>query len=138
MEDLESIKKQLLDIAPVVNAFKSEAVQLRVVESLLSQMSFEPSQEVKQHKPGKKAKAKAPKKQAKAAGKGPIALLNKIYEQGFFNKPKTIAEIVSHCEVNEAKKIKQTDISGKLARMVRDGQLRRNKNAESQYEYKKA
>ena len=53
------------------------------------------------------------------------------------SKPKTIGDIVKHCEHNMARKFKQNEFSGKLARLVRDGVLKRGKNADGQYEYKK-
>jgi hypothetical protein len=38
MNELDDMQKRLKTIADVVNAFKSEAVQLRVVKVLLSQL----------------------------------------------------------------------------------------------------
>lgn len=43
MADLDEIQKKLKVIADVVNAFKSESVQLRVVEALLRQLDIAPA-----------------------------------------------------------------------------------------------
>jgi hypothetical protein len=41
MADLdEDLKKQLQDLATVLNTFKSEAVQLRILDSLLDKLSL--------------------------------------------------------------------------------------------------
>jgi hypothetical protein len=40
MNDLDNLQKRLKAIAEVINAFKSEAVQLRVVEVLLGQLGM--------------------------------------------------------------------------------------------------
>ena len=58
-----------------------------------------------------------------------------VYQTDFFKKPRTIGDILVHCETNLARKIKANEISGKLGRMVRNGELKRTKNADGQYEY---
>ena len=73
-----------------------------------------------------------------ASGSGPVSTLAKLADGEFFNTPQSMKSIIEHCEVNLARKIKQTDISGKLARMVREQVLKRAKNADGQYEYSKA
>jgi len=68
-------------------------------------------------------------------GTGAVTMLHKTIGSGFLKEPRTIGEICAHCEVNYAKRIKPNEISGKLARMVRDGKLGRSKNADGQYQY---
>lgn len=46
MADLDEIQKRIKAMADVVNAFKSEAVQLRVIEALLGQLDGVPTQSV--------------------------------------------------------------------------------------------
>ena len=77
------------------------------------------------------------KKTKSSPGEGAVAMLTKLYEEGFFEKAKTIGDLVEHCDVNFAKKFKANEFSGRLARMVREGKLKRTKNAEGQYEYTK-
>lgn len=154
IDNFDEVKAQLKELATVVNAFKSEAVQLRIVEIVLSGSKFEsvksedenpetsgkPRQ--KRKRPTKKAPsdttsgAGASKGTRKASGTGAIATLVKVYEKGFFSKGRTINDILEHCETNLARKIKANEISGKLGRMVRNGELTRLKNSDNQYEYK--
>lgn len=149
--NFEEVKKQLKELADVINTYKSEAVQLRIIELVLggkvlvaskTDSSIDSDEEAvsKRRKPRKKAanKTDSGRKKSAAAGQGPTSTLAKLAEGDFFDTPQSMKSIIEHCEVNLARKIKQTDISGKLARMVRDGMLKRAKNADGQYEYSKA
>ena len=152
IEDFDNVKKQLSELADVVNRVKSESVQLRIVELILGDTeegAEEPSSSApkkQRRKTGKETSAKSSgstqqpkaKKYGGTRGGGAVNTLVSVYEKGFFKTPRVIGDIVSHCEVNLARKIKASDISGKLGRMVRNGELTRNKNADGQYEYKNA
>lgn len=149
MKDLAAITKQLRELAEVLNAFKSEAVQLKLVDLLFtSGPEPEPHDRGKPRVPGRKANRRAKatikeKKAAKAKSK-PSALsgggtaLARLIEQGFFKQPRMIGEIVKYTSDQLALKLKPSDFSGKLARYVREGKLSRAKNAENQYEYTQA
>lgn len=154
IENFESVKKQLSQLAEVINLFKSEAVQLRIIELVLGQSedTIEPNGEVKKVRRKSAARrrksASTPKhdvedgsgsaRKNKAAGsKGAQATLTQLLAGTFFDKPKTIGEIVEHCKHNLALSLKASDFSGKLARAIRDGKLTRKKNSDNQYEYKK-
>ena len=152
IKNFDEVKRQLKDLSEIVNAFKSEAVQLRVVELVfrLEQPEQDVAEDVAEDSDSlkKKRKKKTSKKKTitneggkkttkRASGSGAPATLTKLVEDGFFSKPKTIGDIVKHCEHNMARKFKQNEFSGKLARLVRDGVLKRGKNADGQYEYKK-
>jgi hypothetical protein len=144
INNFEVIKKQLGELASVINLFKSEAVQLKIVE-LIFTVQEEKSELIP---PEGAAKKKIIKKKQIARGEkgsrkkiksaprlGAVALLSKLCEGDFFKKPKTIGDIVKHAEVNYARKCKANEFSGRLARMVRGGQLKRTKNEDGQYEY---
>lgn len=150
IKNFDEIKSQLKDLSEVVNSFKSEAVQLRIVELVFG---YEPdiesdgSEQEKRKPPRKKAASKKAGKRAKASStlkkpgkkassQGAVATLTKLVDEDFFTSPKSIADIVEHCEHNLARKFKANEFSGKLARLVRDGTLTRTKNSENQYEYK--
>ncbi|WP_319526742.1 hypothetical protein [uncultured Desulfosarcina sp.] len=157
IENFDQIKEQLKELAEIVNSFKSEQVQLKVVELLFGDLKIDPAtgrsqSQSESSKPPQKDNI-APKKKKRAAsktnsankpavktqvGKGPVATITKLYEGDFFNEPKALKDIIEHCEINLARRIKQSDISGKLARMVRNGELTRVKNSDGQYEYTKA
>jgi hypothetical protein len=72
------------------------------------------------------------------AGAGAVATLTQLLAGNFFDKPRTINDIIEHCKHNLARTFKPNEFSGKLARMVRNGALTRKKNADKQYEYKKS
>lgn len=74
-------------------------------------------------------------KKARGSGHGAVAALSELVDNGFFNKPKTINDIVSHCEEKQARRFKSNEFSGKLGRLTRDGVLDRTKNGDGQYEY---
>ena len=149
IKNFDVIKEQLKELAGVINSFKSEAVQLRLIE-----LVFEAAEGGSDEESGKRAQAKAdrPRRQAgKKPAKSPAAaatskakgsrrpggkvMLDRVHGAGFFKKPKTIKQLVEHCEHNLAFKYKQSDFSGPLGRLTRDGKLKRTKNADKQYEY---
>ncbi len=152
IENFETVKKELKELAGVINAFKSEAVQLRIVELILGasviQENQVPEKETvpqKQKRKKQKAAAKSAdvtgkdaKKKVASPGTGAVAAMTQLAEGDFFTKPRTIKDIIDHCSDNLARKFKSNEFSGKLARMTRNGELTRKKNADNQYEYTKA
>ena len=146
IKNFDEIKKQLSELSTVLNSFKSEAVQLKIVELIFGipgeKVAPLPEGAVSKRKTRKKKisaeSGQESKKKAKASpGGGAVSLLLKLYEEDFFKKPRAIGDLVNHADVNYAKKFKANEFSGKLARMVRVGQLERTKNKDGQYEYTK-
>lgn len=152
IDDFEKVKKELTELATVLNTFKSEAVQVRIVELLLGTNESAVDDErparspsaPRKRKTKRKTAAKVVTKDATAkprrvatSGTGPVALLSQLLAGDFFNSPKTIGDIVEHCKHNYARTIKPNEISGKLARLTRDQELSRSKNSNGQYEYVK-
>jgi hypothetical protein len=151
IENLAEMKKQLADLASVLNTFKSEAVQLRLLEFILSEVSVADSlpeqkgtrtpskRRRRQPKPSpdQSADASSAKKKAAASGSGAVATVTQLLDGDFFKKPKTISDIITHCKDNLARTFKANEVSGKLGQLVRTKQLTRAKNADKQYEYKK-
>jgi len=151
IDKLDDIKKQLAELANVLNAFKSEAVQLRILEFVLGEETTEGS-DAKATKPPnykktpkrirqtatKHSDEKSPAKRKKLlTGSGAPATLTQLVAGTFFDKPRTINDIIEHCRHNLARSFKANEFSGKLARLVRSSILTRKKNADKQYEYKK-
>ncbi len=150
IDDFDNVKKELTELATVLNIFKSEAVQVRIVEFLLGtnesavddkrparSPSARPKRKTKRKTAEKVATKDATTKPRRAAtsGPGPTALLSQLLATDFFNSPRTIGDIVEHCKHNFARTIKPNDISGKLGRLTRDQTLSRSKNSDNQYEY---
>jgi len=153
LKNFDDVKVQLQELAEIVNAFKSEAVQLRVVELVLSESKPEDDGRESRQPPADERRRPARRRPAKAengdgvgerrvtrraGGRGARATLAKALSDGYFKKPHTLGELVKHTETNMASKFKQSDFSGSLARYVRDGKLKRVKNSEGQYEYAEA
>jgi hypothetical protein len=149
IEILDSVKKQLGELATILNAFKSEAVQLRLLDFLLGtqpmkglgfiQKPVRTAKRTRANRSDASAENGAtPKKKKKAAsGNGAPATLTHLLSTSFFDKPKTINDIVEHCKHGLARTFKANEFSGKLGRLVRSGELTRKKNGDNQYEYKK-
>lgn len=144
IKNFEEIKKQLSELSTVINSFKSEAVQLKIVDLIfgfeeeeVEQMPEETAskRKVRKKKQTIKTGEELKKKVKSAPGGGAVSLLLKLFEEDFFKKPRTIGDLVNHADVSYAKKFKANEFSGKLARMVRAGQLKRTKNKDGQYEY---
>jgi hypothetical protein len=149
IKDFESIKKQLQELAGVINGFKSEAVQLKVIELLFQRMGIKPEdlQQSKEEKFLKVAKRKKRKAFSSAEKKtkqprvskggrpGPGTMLKKLIEEEFFKKPKTIQDIIDHCQSKLAYAYVSSELSVALTRALRSGSLKRQKNAQKQFEY---
>jgi len=159
MTDLVELQKQLQTIADTVNAFKSEAVQLRVVEVLLAQLGVRPESPSALAPPAKKARrrkitmnaaagagggaaspTKTPaRKAARPSGSpGAFAMITQLLADGFFKSPRTIGDIVSHCGTTKGHHYKANECSPSLLRLLRDKKLTRKKNNDGQYEYTQA
>jgi hypothetical protein len=147
---IEGLEEQLAELAKILNSFKSEAVQLRILDYVLgddfsSASLNQPTRAVAHKKlfmPSKPSKEKtgaieAPIKKKAKAGTGAPASLTQLVEGNFFATPRTINDIIEYCKHNLARTFKANEFSGKLSRLVRNGTLTREKNADGQYEYKK-
>lgn len=156
IKDFDTVRAQLKELSDVLNSYKSEAVQLRLVDLIFGASAI-PA--VKKHEdaevggvmppPKKRKKARtargssgakeAPDRTARSSARpGARATLATLHAEGFFKKPRTIGGLVTHCDANLASKFKQSDFSGALARYVREKKLTRVKNGDSQYEYTQA
>ena len=160
MNELDDMQKRFKAIADVVNAFKSEAVQLRVVEVLLSQLGVpaapagnvdsKQKRRSKRRKTSTKTEApaggaenpkpqKAPRVTARSsASPGAFAMISQLLGNEFFKAPRTIGAIVAHCGTSKGHHYKANECSPALLRLLRDGKLTREKNKDGQYEYTQA
>jgi len=149
IRNFERVKKQLEELAPLINSFKAEAVQLRIVDLVLRGGGFEePADEPERTEPrppkAKRAKpasvvprgsGKLAAGKRKAGGTGAMPTLSQLLDEEFFKKPQTLNQILEHCSSAKARIFKASQFSGPLGRLVRDGKLKRKKNADAQYEY---
>jgi len=151
IKNFETVKSQLSELADVINSFKSEAVQLRIIELVLGAAQGDTSDDtVNQAQVGskknprrqraKKPKGNEPEKsktRKSASGTGAAAILTQLTGTPFFDKPRTINDVIAHSKLKLARTFKANEFSGTLARLTRVGTLTRQKNADNQYEYKK-
>ena len=148
LKNFDELKKQLTELAGVINLYKTESVQLKIVELIFQRTaegSDDTTETIATPKRSRRAKRstnlggsaqESAKRSANKSGKlGRIGVLNRLLTDGFFKSKKKIGDIADHCRLKLATTIKVTDLSGPLARFVRDGKLDREKNAEGQYEY---
>lgn len=151
MQKLVDMKAQLSELATILNAFKSEAVQLRILETVLGKQSTEKQPiapedtehngktKARRRQTTKKTDGEASTKPKKSSScTGAKATLTQLLSETYFDKPRMINDIIKHCKDKLGRPFKQSNFSGPLLRMVRKGELTREKNADgSQYEYKK-
>jgi hypothetical protein len=149
IEKIDSMKKPLAELATVLNAFKSEAVQLRILDYILDVpvVGDTPPEHSRKRARAAKSQTKSTvttggtnsthSKKRGSPGTGATATLNQLLSGTFFDKPRTIGDIIDHCRHNLARTFKANEFSGKLGRLVRSNELARKKNADNQYEYRK-
>lgn len=157
IRDFDDVTKQLTKLASVINSFKSEAVQLRIVELMFGdgglQFEEEPEKEGGGVSTKKRAVKKKTRKVKKAATKvaraareggpprgssdrpGPGQLLDGLISQGFFKERRSSKNITDHCAQNMAMTYKTSDLSKALTRAIRDDKLKREKSKDGPYEY---
>lgn len=175
MKDLKQTTEQLKELAKVLNEFKSEAVQIKILELLfkdgidfpapsaieapqpkpaVAKPAATPAKEAKPlvSEPAKPAAAKtarAAKQKAAPAPKvsrkrsttrpGPSVILKQLIENNFFTDNRTIGDVVDYCMKMYNYEYKSTDLSGTLAKLSKDGILKRKKNPKTnQFEYNMA
>lgn len=154
IENFEQVRSQLKELAEALNAYKSEAVQLRLVELIFGGAAVrkDPLLDMPPAGPARKAKRRktktvaatladglvkvAPAKRSSGSSRrGAAATITALVAEGFFKSPQTIGSLVTHCDTKLASKFKQSEFSGTLARLVREKVLTRAKNGDNQYEY---
>lgn len=160
MKDFKKTAEQLKELAKVLNEFKSEAVQVKLVELLFNEgiqsmpeskttatktVVEAPAKKVVK-RPGrppkqKPAVAEAPrtKRTRSTSRPGPSVILKKLIESNFFTDSRTIGDVVDYCMKVYNYEYKSTDLSGTLAKLAKDGILKRAKNPQTnQFEYSQA
>lgn len=154
IKNFAGLRQQLEELSTVINSFKSEAVQLRIVELIFKgemdsgnddtgsneTAGQEGGRKVSRRSSKKKASAKSgdpasSKKVARGGRKGPATILAELIEEGFFKTKRTINDVIQQASSQKARNFRPNELSSPLARFVRDKRLKRDKNADGQYEY---
>ena len=140
LNNVDKLKKQLSEISEVVNSFKSEAVQLKIVEKLLDVIiETEKSETEGAELFIKKGKQRADDDSDSANGRkkpGATKVLNQLLSTDFFYTPRSIASIANYCKDNFDSEFKTSELSGILLKLANEHKLRRERSQDNnRYEY---
>ncbi|WP_448697964.1 hypothetical protein ACFGVR_14190 [Mucilaginibacter sp. AW1-3] len=143
----EKLRKQLLEISEVVNAFKSEAVQVKIIDRLLDSIidgdrhEFDGDTLKLQDRRGRKDYGDSGTDSRIRGRKKPGAtkILNQIIHTDFFDEPRSISTIAQYCKDQYDSDFKTSELSGILLKLANENKLRRERNNENnRFDYVKA
>jgi hypothetical protein len=141
---IEKLKKQLTEIAEVVNSFQSEAVQVRVVDRLLDEiMEIErvdtaEGSEIFNNRNRKLRVANDSENYLSQGRKKPGAtkVLNQLLLSDYFKTPHSISSIASYCKEQFDSEFKTSELSGILLKLAKENKLKRERsNENNRFEY---
>ncbi|QXV65177.1 hypothetical protein INP83_19185 [Mucilaginibacter sp. 21P] len=139
---IEKLKKQLTELAEVVNSFQSEAVQVKVVERLLDEMIEAEKGEAEGsevfNKRARRAAADHDDNDGTNSRKKPGAtkVLNQLLSSDYFRTPHSISAIAEYCREKFNSDFKTSELSGILLKLSKENKLRRERNHDSnRFEY---
>lgn len=132
---IEKLKKQLTELADVVNAFQSEAVQVKVVERLLDEIIDSEKAETEgtenANRRVKNIEFDTLATESHDAGRkkpGATKVLNQLLSSDFFKTPHTISAIADYCREKFNSDFKTSELSGILLKLSKENKLRRARN----------
>lgn len=134
-----------MEISEVVNSFKSEAVQVKIIDKLFDAMSESDKQDDNNNtdvfnKRGRKRSED--NDYSFVAGRkklGATKVLNQLLNTEFFDKPQSISSIAGFCKQNFNSDFKTSELSGILLKLAKETKLRRERNNDNnRFEYVKA
>jgi len=140
---IEKLKKQLIEISEVVNSFKSEAVQVKIIDKLFDAMLESDRGEMdgnEQIKKGRKSRSDYDTENYPfSSGRkkpGATKILNQLLSTDFFNTPQSISSIAEFCKDNFNSDFKTSELSGILLKLAKENKLRRERNdINNRFEY---
>ncbi|OOQ59278.1 hypothetical protein [Mucilaginibacter pedocola] len=141
---IEKLKKQLVEIAEVVNSFQSEAVQVRVVDRLLDEIMESERVEAEGsevfNKRARKATAENDDQQSLSPQRrkkpGATKVLNQLLSSDFFRTPHSISAIADYCKEKFDSDFKTSELSGILLKLAKENKLKRERsNEHNRFEY---
>jgi hypothetical protein len=141
-KQIEKLKKQLTEISEVVNAFKSEAVQVKIIEKLLdviieSDRAETEATEITGKKNHKKNNHEVETVFIHGRKKpGATKVLNQLLSSDFFYTPRSISSIANYCKDHFDSDFKTSELSGILLKLANEHKLRRERSQDNnRYEY---
>jgi hypothetical protein len=141
---IEKLKKQLVEVAEVVNAFQSEAVQVRIIDRLLEVMieSEKVDADGSEIFSKKGRRMRSDDENIATAGRkkpGATKILNQLLNTDFFDVSRSISSIANYCKEQFDSDFKTSELSGILLKLANENKLRRERsNENNRFEYIKA
>ncbi|QEC75568.1 hypothetical protein [Mucilaginibacter ginsenosidivorax] len=141
---IEKLKKQLVEVAEVVNSFQSEAVQVRIIDRLLDVMieSERADADGSEIFSKKGRKLRPDDENAANTGRkkpGATKILNQLLSTDFFDEQRSISSIANYCKEQFDSDFKTSELSGILLKLANENKLRRERsNENNRFEYIKA
>ncbi|RYU91146.1 hypothetical protein EWM62_04180 [Mucilaginibacter terrigena] len=139
---IEKLKKQLTEIAEVVNSFQSEAVQVRVVDRLLDEIMETERVDTEGseifNKRGRRQPRENEVNELTQSRKKPGAtkVLNQLLSSDYFKTPHSISSIADYCKEKFDSEFKTSELSGILLKLAKENRLRRERsNENNRFEY---
>ena len=142
---IEKLKKQLLEISEVVNSFRSEAVQVKIIDRLLD--AIIESERVDADgidaytKKGRRLRSGDEDENTFSQGRkkpGATKILNQLLLTDFFNVRHSISDIADYCKENYDSDFKTSELSGILLKLAKENKLKRERsNDNNRFEYVK-
>ena len=139
---IDKLKKQLIEISEVVNSFKSEAVQVKIIDKLFDAMSETDKGEGDTELFNKRIRKPSNNKDNYSVSghkkPGATKVLNQLLSTDFFNTPQSISSIADFCKDNFNSDFKTSELSGILLKLAKERKLRRERNNDNnRFEYVK-
>ena len=136
-KNTEKLKTQLLEISEVVNSFKSEAVQLKIIEKLLDTIAEENRVENGDHSTHNKQETLT--KGIYNKKPGATKILYQLLSGEFFSQARTISAIAEYCREQFKANFKTSELSGILLKLANENKLVRQRSHDNnRFEYIKA
>jgi hypothetical protein len=140
---IEKLKKQLIEISEVVNSFKSEAVQVKIIDKLFDALVESDRVDIdgtELHRKSRKYRSDYDPENYpfSSARKKPGAtkVLNQLLSTDFFDAPQSISSIADFCKDNFSSDFKTSELSGILLKLAKENKLKRERNdGNNRFEY---
>jgi hypothetical protein len=138
--DLGNLFQEAAEIASSLPETLQPIAFGKALEVILSRHGVGPSlRRVGSQRPRASAEREAsapPRASTRTPGRvGPKSALSQLLEQGYFAIRHEIADIQSHLKDSHGHDYSSKELAVSLLRLVREGQLKRGKSSEGQYEY---
>ena len=117
---IEKLKKQLMEISEVVNSFKSEAVQVRIIDRLLDAIAETEKSDMEGaetlSKKGRRVRSREDDEHVSYGRKKPGAtkILNQLLATDYFDTRHSISAIADYCKEHYDSDFKTSELSGIL------------------------